>query len=172
MLMIQQNDETILKSKVFIKNTIIVNLVGVLVLCAFVTLLLLAILPLGTRVERFLLISIWVTLPLFWAIGSAALLNRERKTKYTLGTQTLIVRKGSLLGSSTESMYRYDSMLSVESRQTRLGNKYNYGTIFITVPRLENAVQLKGIQNPHDYAKKIKEAVYTTSSNRSDSLVV
>lgn len=171
MLMAQQSDQTIPKSKLYIKNTVIANLIGVISLCTVVTLLLIAVLPFSSRIEKPLIISVWIFLPLFWLIGSAALVLREKSTKYTFSSQSLIVRHGTFLGSSTEAMYRYDSMLSVESRQTRFGNKYNYGTVYITVPRLENAVQLRGVENPHEQARKIKDEVYNTS-NRGDALVV
>lgn len=172
--MAQQANEIIPKSEVFVKNTIILNLVATLLLAGSVSLLLIIILPTNSRIQTPLLIIIWSILPLGWIVGSAALVLRERNTKYILGPQTLTIKNGSFFGSSTEALYRYDSMLSVESNQSFFGRKYNYGTIHITVPKLEtaNAVQLKAVDNPHEQAKRIKNAVITVSSHRNDSLVV
>lgn len=171
--MAQQSDKLVKKSPMFIKNTVMVNLIFVVAVCTIATLLLIAILPFSAAIEVPLIISLWVFLPLFWVIGSAAFYVREKNTRYTFSEQSLVVRHGTFLGSSTEAMYRYDSMLSVESKQSRLGNKHNYGTISITVPRLENPVLLKGVEDPHEQARRIKDAVYTTSSNsRTDALVV
>lgn len=129
-----------------LKIGILSTALAVLCICIFVTILFMTSLNFGSSVETAALLFLWLSLPLMLAVGSLGAVMRKRNTRYTLTENSLIVRYGNIFGSSKEVMYRYDSILSVESDQSKLGNIYGYGDVRIAVPRLNEPVILRGIK--------------------------
>lgn len=155
---------TVKPSDAYFKYTLFVSFITIILLCILVTCLLLIVFPLDSKIEGIMIISLWVFLPIFWIIGALILWQQKRDTSYTLTDKSLIILDGTIFGGNRETIYRYDSMLSVESRQGPIGKHYAYGTIYINVPRLDHRLVLRGIPNPHDLARNVKTHVNELSS--------
>ena len=132
--------------------------VFILIVCIVVSLLFSFILGANTRIERFILLLMWILLPLCWVGGSLLLWNKWEKSGYFYTKDSLIVRKATLFGRVDE-MYRFDSMLSVQVRQGPLDKKGSYGTIVINVPKLGKDIILQYVKDPQDQALKLKNHI-------------
>lgn len=128
----------------------------VLCTCILITLLFKTVLGLGLNVERYVLWSLWIILPGAWVLGSMIADDKSRKTAYVLADDALIIRSRGLFGPRSQRMYRYDVIAAVEVKQNSWGNRYNYGDIYLDVPRLHCTVILRAVSHPEEQALQIK----------------
>lgn len=152
------------------KDGLRVQIIGsgifILFICIVVSVLFASVLGMNTRIERFVLTLMWISLPLCWVGGSLLLLKKWRKSGYFYTKDSLIVRKATLFGSIDE-MYRFDSMLSVQVRQGPIDKKGSYGTVVINIPKLGKDVVLHYVKNPQDQALKLKNHIGKFNSGTS-----
>lgn len=103
-----------------------------------------------------------------------AILIRSKKwdaTHFILGEDALLVtRMRGLMGMTTQDVYLYESILSARVQQTYFGQKYGYGDIELTIPKLDRQIILREVVNP-DQQLLILKAQMESKGNRSRELV-
>lgn len=109
----------------------------------------------GTRVETLILWILWICLPLLWGISTWVIKSAQKKTTYTLASDSLVVRKVGLFGIR-EQYYRYDFIVAVAVRRAGLFTRADYGTISLHMQRQPASVQLDFVKNPEHYAQQIR----------------
>ncbi len=138
----------------------------VFLICAFVSILFLAVLGLQTRTERVVLLGLWAALLLMWAGGSAMAWVKRGKEQYFLMPEAVVVsRQGFMHGQ--EELFRYDSILSVRVKQTMFGKRHGYGDIILSIPRLHGQVVLRDVLQPQQCAVEIKKHIGSRSTSPS-----
>lgn len=109
-----------------------------------------------------LLAVLWVGMTGLWVLGSWVALKQQDKTKYVLTDDALVIRKKGWFGRSTNTLYRYDTILSVQSIVRAHGA---YGTLELVLEK-QDTVELSGIVSPNEYAKRIKQRAGAARSLR------
>ncbi len=127
--------------------------------CAFVTLFFLRIVPLPSRAAMTIIALTWVGLPLLWAITSIVMRKKWHKTSYIIGDNHLTVRKDGFMSGVSQQMYRYDTMISLKVEQSFWGRRSGYGTLRITLPRIEDEVALSYVPDPANFAALVKDHI-------------
>lgn len=122
--------------------------------------------PSQTGIGTLLLGLTWIGLPIVWLISAWLAYLRDKKKGYFLTDDALIVRGGGL-ASVHEELYRYDSMLAVSVNQGLVGKSGGYGTISITIPKLDTPVVLRYVMNPEAQAMKLKARISGQGSRRN-----
>jgi membrane protein YdbS with pleckstrin-like domain len=93
-------------------------------------------------------LTMWVVLVLIWAVSTFTLWFDWQIKRYEFSPDALIVHARIGQFGSTQSMYRYESILEVRMAQGFLGKQFNYGDIFLTIPKLNKEVVMNDIENP------------------------
>jgi uncharacterized membrane protein YdbT with pleckstrin-like domain len=163
------NTNTISTNPRGIQARIVIAWLLVLTMCGVISLALAVIMQNLPQSRNVLLLVVWTTLPLLWLIGSIKAYKGYKKGRYELKDDSLVVYKGGIFGTSSK-LYRYDSIVSVEVQQSYFGKKHNYGTLYITIPRLETVLRLRDIDHPHAQAEKLKAV--SAKRTQTQSMVV
>lgn len=103
-----------------------------------------------------------------------AILIRSKKwdnTHFVLGPDALLItRMRGLMGMTTQDVYLYESIISARVQQSFMGQKYGYGDIELTIPKLERTLILREVANP-DQQLLLLKAHMENKGNRSRELV-
>lgn len=106
-------------------------------------------------IHRLAVALTWIVLPLVWAGLSLYELKNWSKVSYTLHENSLHINKKGPFYSSSEDLYRYDSIQSVSSAIRMNGD---YGTVILRLSNHDDVV-LQHVAYPAKQAAKIKQAV-------------
>jgi hypothetical protein len=91
---------------------------------------------------------VWVGLALTWVLGSLKLSFDWKMKRYEITQDSLIVHaKAGKMGSS-QTIYRYESIISLRMTQDFLGKRYGYGDVHLTIPKIDGEVVMNDIENP------------------------
>ncbi|MFZ1361191.1 MAG: hypothetical protein WAS27_04165 [Candidatus Saccharimonadales bacterium] len=149
------DDYYIPRSKTPIIAQIITSGIMVLFACLFVSFFFYRVVTFAPDVQSVLMWTLWLTLPPLWLIGSAVTLRKWPKATYVLTSDSLKISKKGWLGASSESLYRYDSILTLTMTKSPLGD---FGTITITLAQL-SPLTLRAVAQPRQNVEKIKAKV-------------
>ena len=105
--------------------------------------------------HQILSLGTWIVLPFVWATLSLRVWLSSTSSTYTLFNDSLRIRTTSWLGESHESLYRYDSILSISSYSRENGK---YGAITLRLDRQDDLALLH-ISQPAEQAALIKKLV-------------
>ncbi len=139
---------------------------SVLIICVLVTVIFRSVLSLGLNIERYVLWGLWVLLPGMWVIGSMIARDKWRKSSYKLTDDALVISQGNMMGGANRQMYRYDAIIAVNIKQDVWGSRFDYGDIYIKIPRLGRDVVLRAVANPNEQIKPLKALVNQHSNTR------
>jgi membrane protein YdbS with pleckstrin-like domain len=85
------------------------------------------------------------------------------KTGYSLTETAIIVQSG--VGTHTEDVYRFDSVVSASIQQSFLGKKYGYGNIVLGVPHMQGDLILRDIDQPSSLLEKMHKKLANSTVN-------
>lgn len=92
-----------------------------------------------------------------WLLGSTKLWFDWHIKRYEIAADALIVyAKAGKLGKS-QTVYRYESMISIRTSQNFLGKRFGYGDVFITIPKLDKEVVMNDIENPFEQLAEVQK---------------
>lgn len=132
---------------------------AVLGICLLLTVIFRAVLGLGTNIERYVLLALWILLPGMWILGSVMARRRWGKTSYKLTNDALVVIQTSTFGGKSRQLYRYDSIIAVDVEQDAWGSRHGYGDIYLEIPRLHKRVVLKAVMEPEKQTRELKARI-------------
>lgn len=99
----------------------------------------------------------WIFLLLMWGGSAARLWFDWNAKRYQISPDALIVHaKAGKLGKA-QTLYRYESFVSIRMTQGFLGERYGYGDVRITIPKLENELVLNDIDNPNEQLSELQK---------------
>jgi len=123
--------------------------------------------------EVYLLSGIFTFLGVMFAAWIAVLIRSKKwdATHFILGEDALLItRMRGLMGTTTQDVYLYESIISARVQQSYMGQKYGYGDIELTIPKLERTLILREVANP-DQQLLLLKARMENKGNRSRELV-
>lgn len=111
---------------------------------------------LGARGMQSIAASVtWTILPALWFIHSYIAIKKWPEATYTLTDDALVVDKDGFFGHSSHSLYRYDTMFTVQATSHNHGE---FGTIKITL-REGRSLLVRDVSEPSKQASKIKKMI-------------
>ncbi len=111
-------------------------------------------------------LAIWGVLIFVWAVTSLVIWFTWHKKYYEITKDAIIVYSGSTFKfGTTQTIYRYESIISIRLNQNFLGRQYGYGDILLTIPKIEGEVAMKDIKHPQQQLLDIQ----TYMRGRSDA---
>ena len=93
-------------------------------------------------------IFIWVFLIGAWIISSLKLWADWNVKRYEIGKDSLIVHAKAGKWGSAQTIYRYESIISLRMTQGFWGKRFGYGDVHLTIPKLEKDVVMNDIEDP------------------------
>jgi hypothetical protein len=91
----------------------------------------------------------------------------SKRSYYLRGNMIVVAQKNPWTGAVDESIYRLDTVISANVKQTVLGKRNNYGDIILSVPKTgdNSRIVLKDIENPRETVIKINNIVDKSGSS-------
>ncbi len=99
----------------------------------------------------------WVFLVGAWAITSLRLWATWRIKRYEIAKDALVVHAKAGKFGTSQTVYRYESIISLRTTQGFLGKRFGYGDVRISIPKLENEVVMNDIENPVEQLAEVQK---------------
>jgi membrane protein YdbS with pleckstrin-like domain len=145
------------KSQKKLEFVIISTAIVAIFLIVFIIIVVNNLLSWAPRLEQAIITVSLIGIPLLWILQLIGLYASWNATRYTISEDGIrISHKQGLMGRSS-TVYRYESIISAELRQSYFGERYGYGDIYLTIPKLDKDVVLSSIdvpQLPMEYIQK------------------
>jgi hypothetical protein len=110
----------------------------------------------------------WVFLLGAWVITALRLWSTWRIKRYEVAKDALIVHAKAGKWGSSQTIYRYESIISLRMTQGFLGKRFGYGDVRLTIPKLDGEVVMNDIEDPlvqlEEVQKRIGEKTTAHSS--------
>lgn len=90
----------------------------------------------------------WVVLVGAWAVMSLKLWFAWNIKRYEIAKDALIVHAKAGKFGTSQTVYRYESIISIRMTQGFLGKRFGYGDVRLTIPKLDGEVVMNDIENP------------------------
>ena len=97
---------------------------------------------------KLILLATFATV-LVWAVQSWLLYASWKASSYEIGPEFVTVTTSQGIFALKTTSYRYESMISVSLRNGIMGKTGPFSEIHIGIPRLNKAVVIKDLQDPH-----------------------
>jgi hypothetical protein len=92
-----------------------------------------------------------------WAITSLKLWLDWKVKLYEITKDALIVHAKAGKWGSSQTIYRYESIISIRMSQGFWGKRYNFGDVFITIPKIDKEVVMNDIQDPLEQLTEVQQ---------------
>lgn len=101
----------------------------------------------------------WVVLIGGWAVTALKLWADWSIIRYEIAKDALIVHAKAGKFGTSQTIYRYESIISLRMTQGFLGKQFGYGDVHISIPKLEHDVVMNDIERPLEQLAEIQSRV-------------
>ena len=120
----------------------------------------------STFVNELLVIVMYVLfISCFWGLSTLVMVIKWRATEYMVHPEYIQVERSKTLTQTQTTMYRYESMVSVSINQGFFAKEKSYGDIKLKIPKLDNDVVLKDVNNPSGVLQDIQHRINARPAN-------
>ena len=98
----------------------------------------------GALAEKFT----WAAIALLWIVSSLKLWFDWKAKRYEISPDALIVHAKAGGFGTAQTLYRYESIVSVRMTQGFLGKQFGYGDIRVTIANIDHEIVMNDIENP------------------------
>lgn len=109
----------------------------------------------------------WVILTGAWGLGSLKIWEDWSTEHYELTPDSIIIHKKENNEDISQSIYRYESVISLRLIQSKKGKKHNFGDVYLTIPKISKELVLKDIVDPLDQLAVLKKHIDSRQGNHS-----
>lgn len=114
----------------------------------------------------------WAILLVAWGCASLYSWHSWHKKFYEITHDAVIAYSDGLWKTdSTQTIYRYESIISIRLTQSFWGKRYGYGDIRLTIPKIDKEVILSDIKHPQQQLSDIRSYMQGRSSATTASLI-
>lgn len=160
------NNQTLRKSPKKLEFMFLSTGIATIVLMVISILLINFLFTWAPRTEQFLTVLAVLGFPIVWFVQAAGMYMTWSNQRVVVGEDAVKVQQKRKWGSRTSTVYRYESIISAELRQSYFGAKYGYGDIILTIPKLEKDIILGNIELP---TKSMEFIQHKIASLRQDT---
>ena len=123
------------------------------------------------NLERMIVVLSWIVVAITWCVSSWMSWRKWRAERYEVDQDSInVYQKNGKFGQS-KAIYRYESIISARMVQGYWGKKYNYGDIYLTIPKLDREIVLRDVENPDQPMAKVQQVVSSQASGKSNALI-
>jgi len=108
---------------------------------------------------RVLKILIWVFFIGGWGFSSLKLWFDWNVKRYEIAKDALIIHAKAGRWGTSQTIYRYESIISLKMTQGFLGKQFGYGDVHITIPKLEGDVIMNDIERPLEQLQEVQKRI-------------
>lgn len=120
----------------------------------------------STFINELVLIILYVIfVACFWGLSTLIMVIKWRSTVYIVHPEFVQVERSKTLTQTQTTMYRYESMVSVSINQGFYAKEKAYGDIKLKIPKLDNDVVLKDVNNPVEILQDIQNRINARPAN-------
>ncbi len=120
----------------------------------------------STFVNELVIIVLFVLfISCFWGLSTLIMVIKWRATAYMVHPEFVQVERSKTLTQTQTAMYRYESMVSVSINQGYYAKEKSYGDIKLKIPKLDNDVVLKDVNNPVEILQDIQQRINARPAN-------
>jgi hypothetical protein len=101
----------------------------------------------------------WVFLVGAWIVTSLRLWASWRIKRYEVAKDALIVHAKAGKWGSSQTIYRYESIISLRMTQGFLGKRFGYGDVRLTIPKLDGEVVMNDIEDPLVQLEEVQKRI-------------
>jgi hypothetical protein len=116
------------------------------------------------------ILLLWIFIVGGWSIAALKLWFSWRAQFYEIGTESLIVHVKAGMWGTAQTIYRYESFISIRMVQGYWGKRFGFGDVYITIPKMENDVVLRDVVDPAGQLSGI-QARMAERASASSSLI-
>lgn len=92
-----------------------------------------------------------------WLVTSFKLWGDWKIKRYEITPDSIIVHAKAGQWGSAQTIYRYESIISVKMTQGFWGKKFNFGDVRLTIPKLDGDVVMNDIENPIEQLSELQK---------------
>ncbi len=113
---------------------------------------------------RLLITLIWIFFIGGWSFTALKLWMDWNVKRYEIAKDAFIVHAKAGKWGSSQTIYRYESIISLKMTQGILGKRYGFGDVHITIPKLDGEVVMNDIDHPLEQLKEVQRRIGERSS--------
>lgn len=114
----------------------------------------------------------WLVLLLAWVVGACKLWFDWKARHYEIGEDTLVFHAKAGGWGSAETVYRYESIISVRMTQGFLGKQFGYGNLHITIPDLKEELVMRDVEDPKRQMRDLRARIEERSRRAGSAAYV
>lgn len=114
----------------------------------------------------------WIVLIVIWGFTSLKLWYNWSVKRYEIAKDALLVHaKAGRLGT-TQTVYRYESIISIRMTQGFLGKRFGYGDVRLAIPKLDGEIVLNDIADPLKQLAHLQERMQDSAKGGITSSLI
>lgn len=110
-------------------------------------------------------IAVWIVLVGGWAITSIKMWTDWSVKRYEIAQDAFIVHAKAGRWGRSQTIYRYESIISLRMTQGFLGKRYGYGDVHIKIPKLDDDVVMNDIDHPLEQLAEVQRRIGERQTN-------
>lgn len=108
---------------------------------------------------RVLIALIWILFIGAWGFSALKLWKDWSIKRYEIAKDALIVHAKAGKWGSSQTIYRYESIISLKMTQGFLGKRYDFGDVHISIPKLDGEVIMNDIDHPLEQLQEVQKRI-------------
>lgn len=101
----------------------------------------------------------WILFIIAWGMQAFKAWSGWKAIRYEIGEEALVIHAGAGMFGSVQNLYRYESIISIRMVQGYWGKKFGFGDIYLTIPKIDNEVILRDIENPQQQILDLQTSI-------------
>ena len=110
---------------------------------------------------------IWVLMTGAWGLGSLKIWGDWLTEHYELTPDSIVIHKKEDNEDVSQSIYRYESVISLRLIQSKYGKKHNYGDVYLTIPKIDKELVLRDVEEPLNQLAVLKKQIDSRPGNHN-----
>ena len=153
-------EKTLLKrSSKGLKAQVIALGIAALLLAILTTLLTSILFSWTPNQGRILITIIWIFFIGGWGFTALKLWMDWNVKRYEIAKDAFIVHAKAGRWGTSQTIYRYESIISLKMTQGFLGKRYGFGDVHIAIPKLEGEVVMNDIDHPLEQLQEVQKRI-------------
>ena len=120
---------------------------------------------------KYIAIVTWVVLLGGWSIGAIKLWLDWNIKRYEVAEDALILHTKAGKFGTAQTIYRYESIISVRMTQGFFGKMFGYGDVEISIPKIEQPVVMNDIEDPLNQMLAIQKRMEQRNTGATHALI-
>lgn len=113
----------------------------------------------------------WVIFFAVWAVTSLKLWLDWNIKRYEIAEDALIIHAKAGSFGTAQTIYRYESIISIRMTQGFFGKRFGYGDVYISIPKIDYPIVMNDIIDPMNQIIQIKQRMGEHNNGATHALI-